>query len=92
MGGVHGRDANRDGTVSVRIVEATDAAIDAVNGQIQELEAVDEVPEYIANPGFSSPTSAQGLVRELEAAELDARRRRQGCRDRSRLELEELRP
>jgi hypothetical protein len=65
---------NRNGTVSVRIIEATQAAFDALsNGQLQELEAVDAVPEYITNPEFTFSDFSQGLIREHEAAELGER-------------------
>jgi hypothetical protein len=70
---------NRDGTVSVRIIEATPAALDALsNGQLQELEAVDAVPEYVTNPGFTFSDFSQGLLREHEAAELGAGRPTKG--------------
>ena len=66
---------NRDETVSVRIIDATPAALEALsNGQLQELEAVDAVPEYVTNPEFSFSDFSQGLVREHEAAEAGAGR------------------
>lgn len=59
-------------TVSVRIIEPSQAAVDAlVDGQIQ-LAAVDEVPEYLAGREFSFSDFSRGL--ELEAAKPDAGR------------------
>lgn len=70
---------NRDGTVSVRIIEATQVALDALsNGQLQELEAVDAVPEYVTNPELTFSDFSQGLVREHEAAEPGAGRPTKG--------------
>jgi hypothetical protein len=64
----------RDGTVSVRIVDATQAALDALSsGRLTDLEAVDSVPEYVTNPEFTFSDFSQGLVRDLEAASLSGR-------------------
>jgi hypothetical protein len=80
---------NRNGTVSVRIIEATQAALDALsNGELQELEAVDAVPEYVTNPGFTFSDFSQGLVREHEATELGSERPAKGRNRSQYLEVE----
>ncbi len=44
----------RDGTVSVRIVEASDSAVIALaEGSVQEVELVDELPGYLLNETLS---------------------------------------
>lgn len=54
--------SNRQGTVDVRVVEATDAAIDALGSeQLKDLELVESLPEYITNPDFTFSDFSEGL-------------------------------
>lgn len=65
----------RNGTVSVRITEATPAALEALsNKQVQELEVVDAVPEYLTDPVLSFSDFSQGVAREGGAVERGTRR------------------
>lgn len=60
---------DRNGTVSVRITRATDAAFEALSDkQIQELEVVDAIPEYLADSALSFSDFSQSVVREGGAA------------------------
>jgi AAA domain len=60
---------DRNGTVSVRIAKAEDAALEALsNKEIQELEVVDAIPEYLADDAVSFSDFAQSVVREGNAA------------------------
>ena len=81
--------ANLDGTVSVRIIAASPAALEALStGQLQELDPVDEVPEYVSNTELSFSDFSQSLVRHYETAPLGGRGRGNGRIDGSeRLEV-----
>ena len=57
---------NRDGTIDVRVIEATDAGLEALaNGQLKELEAVASLPEYITDPDFTFSDFSAGLEASL---------------------------
>jgi hypothetical protein len=59
--------ANRNGTVSVRVIEATEAALEGlVNKQVTELELVDAEPEYLTSPEFSFADFSRSLIESLE--------------------------
>lgn len=59
--------ANRDGTVSVSVIEATEAAFEGLASlQIRELELVDAEPEYLTSPEFSFEDFSRSLVDWLE--------------------------
>lgn len=46
--------SNRDGTVDVRIGEASETALEAMaSGRLKEVEIVEELPPYLSNPDFS---------------------------------------
>jgi AAA domain len=63
----------RDGTVSVRIIsDITQAARDALSNREIQLEVVDAVPEYIANPALSFAEFSQALFLKAKAEEPDA--------------------
>jgi hypothetical protein len=52
----------RDGTVSVRISQASITAIDAlVDGRVQEIEIVDVLPDYLTNPALTFPAFASAV-------------------------------
>lgn len=56
IGTVHFSDprSNRDGTVDVRIDEASETALEAMaSGSLKDVEIVDEAPRYLSNPEFS---------------------------------------
>lgn len=79
----------RDGTVSVRLIDATQAALDALSsGRLTDLEAVDSVPEYVTNPELTFSDFSQGLVRDLEATSLVGRPYPAGRGGREQLEVE----
>jgi len=78
---------NRDGTIEVRVIDATDAALEALaNGQLKDLEVVASLPEYITNPDFSfsdlsagleaSLTTKQGRATHVEVARYDRQTRK----------------
>jgi DNA polymerase III delta prime subunit len=58
---------NRNGTVSVRISEASDSALNALasNG-VQEVEVIEEMPAYLANPGLTFSEFANGIQKQVE--------------------------
>lgn len=57
---------NRDGTIDVRVIEATDAGLEALaNGQLKELEAVASLPQYITDPSFTFSDFSAGLEASL---------------------------
>ena len=57
---------NRDGTIDVRVIEVTDAGLEALtNGQLKELEAVASLPEYITDPSFTFSDFSAGLEASL---------------------------
>lgn len=58
---------NRDGTVSVRIAEAADAALNALAaGRVPEVEVVDELPNYLENQSLSFEEFVGGIEKEAE--------------------------
>lgn len=61
-------ESNRNGTTDVRIISATDAALEALaNGQLKELEVVASLPAYITDPGFTFADFSAGLEASLTA-------------------------
>jgi AAA domain len=73
-----------DGTVSVRIIsDVTQAALDALSNREIQLEVVDAVPAYIANPALRFTEFAQDLLLKARAEKPDAEGSAKG-RDRSR--------
>jgi len=53
---------NQDGTIDVRVVEATEAAVEQLRTrELVELEAVASLPEYITNSGFTFSDFSAGL-------------------------------
>lgn len=57
-------ESHRDGTVRVRITQAADAALAALEDkQVQELEVVDALPEYLADPSLSFSDFSRSVVR-----------------------------
>ena len=57
---------NRDGTIDVRVIEATAAGLEALaSGQLKDLEAVASLPEYITNPDFTFSDFSAGLEASL---------------------------
>ncbi|MFN4002080.1 DEAD/DEAH box helicase [Microcella sp.] len=60
---------NRDGTTTVRIVDATGDALAALRGSsIESVEIVDEEPPYLVNPSLTFAAFSRSLA---EAADLD---------------------
>ncbi|AEG00705.1 DEAD/DEAH box helicase [Methylomonas methanica] len=57
----------RDGTVTVRIVEASDSALTAlVEGEVLEVELVDEPPDYLLDETLSFKNFASGIESAAE--------------------------
>ena len=53
---------NREGTLDVRVTQATGAGIEALSsGKVEDLEAVASLPEYITNPDFTFSDFSAGL-------------------------------
>lgn len=66
---------NKNGTVSAQIVAASVAALDALaSGQLEELDLVAAVPEYIWNNQMTFAEFTQSLVQREEAAPGNTRR------------------
>lgn len=62
---------NRDGTVSVRVVEASDSAMTALTeGVVKEVELVGELPDYLLNETLSFRDFESGIRSALEADEI----------------------
>ena len=59
----------RDGTVSVRIVEASDSAVTALaEGSVQEVELVDELPGYLLDETLSFKEFERAIKNAAEVA------------------------
>ncbi len=57
---------NRDGTIDVRVIEATDAGLEALaSGQLKDLEVVAGLPQYITDPAFTFSDFSAGLEASL---------------------------
>jgi hypothetical protein len=62
---------NRDGTVSVRISQASEYVLNALTkGSVTEVEIVDELPEYLKNENLSFKVFASGIEEEAEYEKL----------------------
>lgn len=71
----HSMSPNRDGTVSVRINQASDSALDAlVKKNVEALEVVDELPDYLRNPDLKFSEFASGIEQQAEAEDFFGRR------------------
>lgn len=56
---------NRDGTVSVRIAQASDSALSLLKkGGVPEVEAVDELPEYLGNENLTFNEFSRWIEKE----------------------------
>jgi superfamily I DNA/RNA helicase len=63
---------SRDGTVVVRIEQASDSALNALaNGNVPELELIDTLPEYLRNDQLTFKAFVGTIEREAEKAALD---------------------
>lgn len=72
FGVVHYSDAteNRDGTVTVRLTQATDAAIAALRGgSVESVELIELEPSYLTNPALTFAEFSQELAAGAERAE-----------------------
>jgi len=67
--------ANRDGTVSVRIAEAMDSALNALaaNG-VEEVEVVDDIPDYLKNPDLTFAAFVSGIESQAGEEALSSKR------------------
>lgn len=65
---------NRDGTVSVRIAQASDSALNALaaNG-VEEVEIIDDLPNYLKNTDLKFADFVNGIEEDLEYKEKSAR-------------------
>lgn len=72
---------NRDGTVSVRISQASDSALRelAING-VPEVEVVDELPDYLKNEGLTF----NEFVGEIEKEPKDEKAQKTGKRQKAK--------
>lgn len=69
VGSLHVADTveNRNGTVTVRVTQASDSALDALDkGQVSELRWVEELPDYLLDPGLLFKDFASGIERITE--------------------------
>jgi hypothetical protein len=73
---------NRDGTVSVRIAQATDSAFKALvaNG-VEEVEAVDDLPDYLKNSDLKFAEFVRGVEQEAEIERLIWKKKRERKED-----------
>lgn len=59
--------ASREGTVSVRIAEASDSALNALGANgAEEVEIVDDMPDYLTNPDLTFAEFVSGIERSAE--------------------------
>lgn len=66
----------RDGTVTVRIVEASDSAMTALaEGKVLEVQLVDELPDYLLDESLSFKEFERGIKNAAEADEKLGERR-----------------
>jgi hypothetical protein len=66
---------NRDGTVSVRITQASDSAFKALLAKrVPEVEVVEEVPDYLKNQDLAFSEFVSGIEREAEAENYSGKR------------------
>lgn len=64
---VAGTVENRDGTVTVRVTQASEAALKALDkGQVGELRSVEELPDYLLDPALLFKDFASGIERSAE--------------------------
>lgn len=77
---------DRDGTVSVRIVEASDSAVSILSeGRVQEVELVDELPHYL----FDENLSFKEFEREIRnASEVAKKLGKKGDKDEAKTYFE----
>lgn len=69
IGALHYSDMtqNRDGTVSIRILQASDSALNALSkGNVPEVEIVDGLPDYIRNESLAFKEFVGGIEKEAE--------------------------
>jgi superfamily I DNA/RNA helicase len=58
---------NRDGTVSVRIAQASDSALNALKANgVEEIEVVDDLPDYLKNPDSKFAEFVSGIEQDAE--------------------------
>lgn len=70
--------ANRDGTVSVRIAEASDSALNALAADgVEEVDVVDDMPDYLKDPDLKFAAFVSGIERQAEEEALSLRRPRE---------------
>lgn len=61
----------RDGSVSVRIFQASDAAWRVLKaGNLPEVEVIEALPDYLSNESLTFKAFVDGIEKEIEAAEL----------------------
>jgi len=59
--------SNRDGTVTVRITQATDSALEALERkEVESLEVADDLPDYLRNPELTFAEFTGAIEREVE--------------------------
>lgn len=58
---------NRDGTVTIRITQASDSALQALaEGEVESVTLTDELPEYLRKPDLTFSEFIRGIEKELE--------------------------
>ena len=82
---------NRDGTVSVRIAQALDSALNALNKRmVENVEVVDELPDYLKNPDLEFGNFASGIEQQAEAEGFLGKRKQQRNEPKSYFEVSEF--
>lgn len=69
---------NRDGTVSVRILQSSDSALNVLaEGGVPEVEAVDDLPDYLKNENLTFNEFVDGVEKESKDEKVHGKRDRQ---------------
>ena len=68
---------NRDGTVSIRVAQASDSALNqlAANG-VEEVEVVDDIPDYLKNIDLKFSEFVSGIEKNAESDEFFGRQKK----------------
>jgi hypothetical protein len=79
---------NRDGTVSVKIDNASDSAWNSLRkGEIREVDAVDDLPDYLKNPELEFAEFVSRIGQFADAENLPGKHRQQRKESKVRLQI-----
>jgi DNA polymerase III delta prime subunit len=79
---------NRDGTVSVRIAQASDSALDLLAAYgVEDVEAVDDLPDYLKNPELTFAEFSGGIEKQAEEEDFFVKRKNERKEGRSSFEV-----